>query len=155
VVQIFFESATAGRRQTIFSLGHASVERLRAGKIASVFELARVDTEIAIGGAYQLLELVESERFIYRERTDDREPSALMNQPVEIGRRIFRLVYPPYFLAITPPKIMCNPPNPAARNALPQVHGQKRATAPRTMKHSPISGTMRMENAPPVTTPVP
>ena len=91
MVQILFESATAARRQTIFSLGHASVERLRAGKIARVFELARVDTEIAIGGAYQLLELVESERFIYRKRTDDREPSALMNQPVEIGRRIFRL----------------------------------------------------------------
>jgi hypothetical protein len=91
VVQIFFQSATARSRQTILSLGHASVEGLGASKIACIFQLARVNAEVAVGGAYQLFELIESERFIYRERADDCEPRALMNQPVEMGCCIFRL----------------------------------------------------------------
>src|ERR1700722_10203401 len=64
-------------------------------------------------------------------------------------------IYPPYFLAMTAPNIMCNPPKPAARKRFPQCQGQKRATAPNTMKQRPIKGTTRIENAPPVTTPVP
>ena len=38
---------------------------------------------------------------------------------------------------------------------LPHAAGRNSATLPASMKHSPITGTMRTENAPPVTTPVP
>src|SRR5580704_13563878 len=56
---------------------------------------------------------------------------------------------------MTIPNARCRPPNPAARNVVPQANGQNSATAPSDMKHSPMTGTTRTENAPPVTTPVP
>src|SRR5213594_681723 len=54
-----------------------------------------------------------------------------------------------------PPNTMCSPPNPAAISQLPHAAGPNSAAAPATMKHSPITGTIRTENAPPVTNPVP
>ncbi len=53
------------------------------------------------------------------------------------------------------PKMMCSAPKPAAISASPQAGGQKNAPAPTNMKHSPMKGTGRTENEPPVTTPVP
>src|SRR5438034_11043069 len=54
-----------------------------------------------------------------------------------------------------PPNAMCRPPNPAAKHQVPQAGGPSRATAPTIMKHSPITGTTRTENAPTVTNHVP
>src|SRR5256886_2628241 len=54
-----------------------------------------------------------------------------------------------------PPNTMCRPPKPAARHQFPQAGGPSSAAAPTIMKHSPITGTTRTENAPPVTNPVP
>src|SRR5438309_9614828 len=56
---------------------------------------------------------------------------------------------------MTAPNTMCNPPNPAPSSQLPQAGGPNSAAAPASMKHSPITGTMRTENAPPVTKPGP
>src|SRR5580698_3191213 len=56
---------------------------------------------------------------------------------------------------MTIPNARCSPPNPTARNVVPQANGQNNATAPSDMKQSPMTGTTRTENAPPVTTPVP
>src|SRR5579872_847270 len=56
---------------------------------------------------------------------------------------------------MTAPNRMWNPPKPAASRTFPQLAGQNSATAPSTIKQRPINGTTRMENAPPVTTPVP
>src|SRR5437870_3487789 len=53
------------------------------------------------------------------------------------------------------PNPMCRPPNPAAMSQFPHAPGPNSATAPRSMKQIPITGTMRTENAPPVTNPVP
>ena len=53
------------------------------------------------------------------------------------------------------PKPMWSPPKPTAMRALPHAADPSSATAPRTMKQSPMSGTTRTEKAPPVTTPVP
>ena len=44
---------------------------------------------------------------------------------------------------------MCNPPNPAARNASPGAAGQSSATVPTAMKQAPIIGTTRTEDQPP------
>src|SRR2546430_7655048 len=54
-----------------------------------------------------------------------------------------------------PPNTMCRPPKPAARHQFPQAGGPSSAAAPTIMKHSPITGTTRTENAPPVTNPGP
>ena len=50
---------------------------------------------------------------------------------------------------------MCTPPNPATINAVPQAGGVNSAQAPNTMNAAPITGTMRTEYVPAVTTPVP
>src|SRR3989475_11893162 len=54
-----------------------------------------------------------------------------------------------------PPNTMCSPPNPAAISPLPHAAGPNSAAAPAPLKRSPITGTIRTENAPPVTNPVP
>src|SRR5947209_7445601 len=53
------------------------------------------------------------------------------------------------------PNPMCRPPNPAAMTQFPHAAGPNSATAPASMKQIPITGTIRTENAPPVTNPVP
>src|SRR2546422_11563699 len=53
------------------------------------------------------------------------------------------------------PNTMCRPPKPAAINQLPQGGGPNKATTPGSMKHSPMTGTMRTEKAPAVVTPTP
>src|SRR5947208_12766655 len=53
------------------------------------------------------------------------------------------------------PNPTCRPPNPAAMSQLPHAAGPNSAAAPTSMKQSPITGTIRTENAPPVTNPVP
>src|ERR1700722_3044792 len=62
---------------------------------------------------------------------------------------------PPYRSAIQTPKAICTAPNPAAINRLPQEAGAKSAAAPRAIRHIPMMGTARTENAPPVTMAVP
>src|ERR1051325_3811045 len=53
------------------------------------------------------------------------------------------------------PNAICRPPNPAAINQFPHAAGPSSAAAPKVMKQTPITGTMRTEKAPPVTNPVP
>jgi hypothetical protein len=88
VVQIFFERAAAGGGEAIFGFRHAAVEGFGATEIAGVLELARVNAEVAVGGAEQLLEFVESERFVDGKGADDRETRAFMNQAIEIGAEV-------------------------------------------------------------------
>src|SRR2546422_9876061 len=53
------------------------------------------------------------------------------------------------------PKTMCSPPKPAAMSQWPHAAGAAKATTPSVMKQTPMSGTMRTENAPPVAAAVP
>src|SRR5438093_1501981 len=53
------------------------------------------------------------------------------------------------------PNAMCRPPNPEAMSQLAHAAGPNSAAAPTSMKQIPITGTIRTENAPPVTNPVP
>ena len=50
---------------------------------------------------------------------------------------------------------MCRPPNPAARNQFAHPAGAAIAAPPVTIKHSPITGTIDTEYAPPVMIPAP
>ena len=50
---------------------------------------------------------------------------------------------------------MCSTPNPNARYQLPHPAGDSSAAAPSPMKHTPMIGTTRTENAPAVTIPAP
>lgn len=51
--------------------------------------------------------------------------------------------------------MMCNPPNPAIRSAVPHDAGANSATVPAPMNATPITGTMRTEYAPAAITPAP
>src|SRR5256885_15175639 len=53
------------------------------------------------------------------------------------------------------PNTIGRPPNPAAMHQLPHAGGPNSATSPVSMKHSPMTGTTRTENAPAVATPAP
>ena len=53
------------------------------------------------------------------------------------------------------PNTMWRPPNPAAMSQFAHAAGPNSATAPTSMKQIPMTGTIRTENAPPVTNPVP
>src|SRR5690242_20241886 len=89
MTQIFFECFATGGAEAVLGLGHASGEGLRARDIAGVFELARVDADVAVCGAEELFEFIERERTIYGQSADDAETRALVNQPVEVCRRGF------------------------------------------------------------------
>ena len=53
------------------------------------------------------------------------------------------------------PNTMCRPPNPTAISPFPHAAGPNSAAAPTTIKQIPMTGTIRTENAPPVTNPAP
>src|SRR6266550_2609331 len=86
VIEIALERPPSEGGESVLRLGDAARERLVAGDVARVLQLARVDAEIAVGRLEQRLQLVEREAVAYRERAHDREPDALVNQPIEIRR---------------------------------------------------------------------
>src|SRR5580693_7278180 len=90
VVQIFFQRAASGGRQAIFRFRHAPVKGFGTAQVACVFQLPRMDAQVAVGRAQQFLQFIEGERFVDGQRTDDREARALVDQAVQIGRGIFR-----------------------------------------------------------------
>src|SRR5271156_1759867 len=79
VVQIFFQCAATGGRQAIFRFRHAPVEGLATTQVASVFQFARVHTQVTVSSAQQLLQFIERERFVHGERADDRQARALVD----------------------------------------------------------------------------
>lgn len=87
VTQIFLERAATGGGQFVFGLRQASLEKLRAGNVACLFEFARVHTQVSIGRTHQTLQIAEGQRFIRREGTDDPEPQSLVNQTIEVWSR--------------------------------------------------------------------
>ena len=58
VVEIFFQGPSAGRAEAEFSLWQAIGKALGAGDVAGVFQLARVDAQVAVGGVEQRLQRV-------------------------------------------------------------------------------------------------
>src|SRR5438094_2245997 len=85
MIEIALESAAARRCEAVFGFRHAAFKGFRAGDILRVLELARVHADVAVGGLEQLLEIVESERFVDSQRAHDAESHPLMDELVEIG----------------------------------------------------------------------
>src|SRR5262249_41160486 len=72
--------------QAVFGPRHAAVERLVAGDVLRVLELARVDAQVAVGGLQQPLQVVEREPLVGRERADDPEPEPFVDDAIEVER---------------------------------------------------------------------
>src|SRR5690349_14324797 len=86
VVQVALQRLAAGGGEAVLRARHAAVEGLGAGDVAGVLELARVHAEVAVRGLEQPLKVVEGERIVDGERTDDPQPDALVDQPVQLRR---------------------------------------------------------------------
>src|SRR2546429_4902082 len=79
------QGTPSGTRQPVFGLGDPSRERLGAGDVGRLLELARVYAQVAVRGLQERLELVEAEAVVHGERAHDAEAHALVDQPVELG----------------------------------------------------------------------
>src|SRR5207247_384964 len=76
----------ADRSEAELGARHPAFERLDAFDVAGLFEAAGVHAEVAVGGADQVLELVEGERLGHRERAHDGQPDPLVDEAVERER---------------------------------------------------------------------
>ena len=85
MVEVFGEGAAAGGGEAIFGAGDAAFEKFYAGDVLGLFEFAGVDTEIAVGGFEDALEVVEAKGIVGGEGADDAEADALVNEAVELG----------------------------------------------------------------------
>src|SRR5271168_1482243 len=90
MVQILLQRLPARTGEAVFGLRQTPRERFRAGNIAGVLELARMNAQVAVGSAQKLLELVERERRVDGKRADDGKPGALVNQAIQTRRGVFR-----------------------------------------------------------------
>src|SRR5258705_2446531 len=96
VVEITFQRAPALRPDAVLGLGDASRERLHALHVVRVLELTGVDAEIPVRCMEQGFQLVEGESVVDRERADDAEAHALVDQAIELRRpRLRRRFYGP------------------------------------------------------------
>ncbi len=137
-----------------------------------------MNAQVAVGGTEQALQVVEGQGLIDGQGADDAQSHPLVDNTVQtrgrvtgdgsesqfVSRRVAvvrgvdgsSLAHqPPCLRAITVPKRMWRPPNPAANKGSAQELGESRAIAPSPMQQSPVTGTILTEKAPPVTTPVP
>ena len=90
VIEITLERPATGSGQTVLGLGRASLKRFRTADITRVFQLPGMHAEIAVGGLDQVLELVEGERFVGRQRADNSQPQPFMNHPIDLMRTVRR-----------------------------------------------------------------
>ena len=87
---MFLQGAASGGGQAIFGARQTALERFRAADVLRVFELPRMDAEVAVGRSQQILQVVEREPLADGERADDAEAKPFVNEPVELERIALR-----------------------------------------------------------------
>src|SRR6202022_1187048 len=83
VVQVSLERAPSGSGDAVFRPRYTALERLLAGHVAGILQLASVHAEVAVRRLHQTLELVEGKRLIDGERAHNAQPQPFVNQPIE------------------------------------------------------------------------
>src|SRR5438094_203779 len=83
VGDVLLERLPAGRGEAVFRFRHPALEAFLDGDVARVFELARVHAEVAVGRFEQALQIVERQRVVDRQRADDGEAHALVDDAIE------------------------------------------------------------------------
>ena len=84
--EVLLERAPAGGGQAVFRARHARRERFLDGDVLRVLELARVHAEVAVGRLQQALEIGERQAFVDRQRADDAQPEAFVDEAIEAER---------------------------------------------------------------------
>src|SRR5579872_7099696 len=85
MIEIALQRFATRSGEAVFRLRQTPIERLRAHDVVGFFQLARVDTQVAVGGLQHRFQFVEGQRTVYGQRADDPEAHTLVNQPIEIG----------------------------------------------------------------------
>ncbi len=83
--EVAFERPAARGGQPVFGLRRPPVEELITGDVLRLFELARVDAQVAVGRVQEFFEFVEGERVVDGEGADDGEADAFVDEAVEFG----------------------------------------------------------------------
>src|SRR6188474_2493660 len=84
VIEVTLERAAPGRREAEFRPRRAPFESLLADEVLGVLELSRVDAEVAVRCVEETLEIRERQEFVRRERADDAEAHAFMNELLQL-----------------------------------------------------------------------
>jgi hypothetical protein len=93
VVQVPLQRSPPGPCQPVFRFWQPSIKGFRAHDIVRLFQLSRVDAQISIRSLKQCLQFVECQRAVHRQRADNAQPDAFVNQSVKIRRnRLTRLL---------------------------------------------------------------
>lgn len=79
VIQVALQGFPAGCGEPIFRFGQPAVKRLGTQNVIGFLELPGMHAQVAIGGLQQGLELVEGQRTIHGESTDDAQADALVD----------------------------------------------------------------------------
>src|SRR6185503_3641404 len=86
VIEVPLQRLPSRRAQPVFGPRQPPLEGLGASDIPGLFQLSRVNAEVAVGGIQQPLELVERERLVHGQGTHDGKPHPLVDEPVELER---------------------------------------------------------------------
>src|SRR5450759_3782537 len=131
VVQIAIERTPPGGGQPVLGMRNAAREALDAVHIPRFFQLARMDTQVAVGGIQQFLEFAEGQRIVDGERAENTQAQAFVDQAVDFGRTAHGLQHRT-LLAFAPrrtcftrhisPRSQFQKSNAARRNQLASAH---------------------------------
>jgi len=86
VIEIFFERHAPGCSQPVYGPRRTTCKRLLTRHVSRVFELARMDAEIAIRGVQCGFQVSERKVARRRQGADNAEAHAVVEQPIKRGR---------------------------------------------------------------------
>src|SRR5438045_3785555 len=85
IVQVALQRLPPLPCEPVFGARHAAIKVLGTGDVACLFQLARVDAQIAVGCLEQLFQIVKCERLINRQCAQNAEPHPFMDQAIEFA----------------------------------------------------------------------
>src|SRR5690242_8849976 len=86
MVQVTLQRPFPRGREPVFRLRKPVFEGLGAAYVLRILEFPGMYAEVAVGGLEQLLQLIEGKSIVHRQRAQNAQPEALVDQPVELWR---------------------------------------------------------------------
>src|SRR6267143_4194567 len=84
MIEIALQRLPARGHQAVLRLRQAPVKGLRANNVICFFQLACMNAQVAIGGLEQGFQFIKCERAIDRQRADNSQADALVDEPIQI-----------------------------------------------------------------------
>ena len=86
MIEVALEGSPAVRREPVLGPWAPTLEGLGARHVLRLLELARVDAQVTVRRLHQRFQVVEAERDGSRQRAQDPEPQAMVDERVELAR---------------------------------------------------------------------